>query len=102
MARIMILYPNTPDARFDMDYYKNNHIALVRSSLGDAVERLSVHKGLGGPGGAPAAFLVSAAIEFRDMKSLAAAIAQHGAKISQDVPNFTTIVPIMQIEETII
>ena len=102
MARIVILYPNTPDAPFDMDYYTRKHLELVRSSFGDAVERISVYKGLGGPGGTPAAFIVSTAIEFRDMPSLGAAIGQNGEKISQDVPNFTTIVPTIQIEDKIV
>ena len=102
MARIVILYPNTPDARFDMEYYTNSHLALVRDLLGDAVVSISVHKGVGGPGGSPARFGISTAIECRDMQSLIAAISAGEEKIGQDVANFTTIEPTIQIEEKIV
>ena len=99
MPRIVILYPRTPGAEFNLDYYLRSHLALVRSSLGDAVTGISVHRGIAGPGGVPAAFLISTAIDFRDMKSLQSGIERHGAKIAQDVANFTTIAPTLQIEE---
>ena len=102
MARITILYPNAPDAQFDMEYYKNSHLELVRSLFGDAVTQIAVHKGLGGPGGTPAAFLVATTIDFRDLAALGAAIEQNGEKISADVANFTPIVPTIQIEEKIV
>ena len=102
MARIVILYPNTPGAPFDMDYYTQKHLELVRSSFGETVEHISVYKGLGGPDGAPATFAVSTAIEFRDLPSLGAALEQNAEKISQDVPNFTTIVPMIQIEDRVV
>lgn len=101
MARILILYPATTGAQFDMNYYTQKHLELVRSTFGDAVETISVHKGLGGPGGTPAAFVVTTAIEFRDLASLGAAIEGGGEKINQDVPNFTTIVPTIQIEDKV-
>lgn len=101
MPRIVILYPKTPDAEFNLDYYLKNHIELVRSSFGDAAPRISVYRGLDGPDGKPAPFVVSAAIEFRDMSSLISAIQRHGTRIAQDVANFTTIRPIVQIEEAV-
>ena len=101
MPRIVILYPTTPDAPFNLDYYLKKHIELVRASFGDAVPRISVYRGLDGPDGKPAPFVISAAIEFRDMSSLVAASQRHGAKIAQDVANFTTIRPIVQIEEAV-
>lgn len=101
MVRMLILYPRTPDAQFNLDYYLKTHIELVRSSFSDAVPRISVYRGLDGPDGKPAPFLVSATIEFRDMSSLLSAIQRHGTKIAQDVVNFTTIRPTIQIEESV-
>ena len=102
MLRLVILYPSTKNAEFNLDYYTKHHIELVRSLVGEAATRISVYRGVGGPGGAPAAFPISAAIDFPDMPALISALEQHGAQIGQDVPNFTTISPIIQIEEAII
>ena len=102
MIRTVILYPNTPDGKFDLDYYIKNHIDLVRSSFGDAVVRLSVHKGVSRPNGDPAPFLVSTVVDFRDVDSMTSGMQKHGEEIAKDVSNFTTITPIVQIEESII
>lgn len=102
MARLVVLYPGTPEAEFNLDYYLGSHIELVRSSFGDALTGISVHKGVAGAGGKPATFLVSTAIDFRDMNALISGIERHGAKIAQDVANFTTVPPIIQIEEAVI
>lgn len=49
MIKISVLYPNSDGATFDMDYYCNTHMALVRRLLGDvlkgiAVDQASAHK----------------------------------------------------------
>lgn len=102
MSRITVLYPNTPHARFDMNYYTKSHIELVRSLLGDALVRVSVYQGLSGPGGAPPAFVALTELDFRDMPSMGQALGKHGEEIARDVANFTTITPTVQIAEKIL
>jgi len=59
MIRLTIMYPDAEDAYFDMDYYLNKHIAMVKELCGDAVKECSVERGLGGGGpGAPAPYRV--------------------------------------------
>ena len=48
MAKVSVLYPNGEGKNFDMDYYMNKHIPLVKELLGDALKAASVEKGLGG------------------------------------------------------
>ena len=59
MIRLTIMYPNAEDARFDMEYYQNKHIAMVKEKCGGAVKECSVEQGLGGAEpGSPAPYLV--------------------------------------------
>ena len=51
MIKVSVLYPNQPNGRFDMTYYCDQHIPLVRRLLGSAVKNAAVEQGLSG--GAP-------------------------------------------------
>src|SRR5436190_1828013 len=54
MIRISVLYPSSEGKKFDVNYYVNNHMKLVRERLGSfGLERTEVDKGLAG--GAPGA-----------------------------------------------
>ena len=37
MIVMTVMYPNKPDAKFDMEYYCNTHIPLVQEKVGDAL-----------------------------------------------------------------
>src|SRR5205814_6103825 len=56
MIRISVLYPSSEGKKFDVNYYVNNHMKLVRERLGSfGLVRTEVDKGLaGGAPGAPA------------------------------------------------
>jgi len=51
-----VLYPNSADGTFDIEYYCNTHLPFVVNLLGRCVESGSVDSGLAGgePGEAPA------------------------------------------------
>ncbi len=55
MIKVSVLYPNTADCRFDMDYYRGTHIPLVEEKLGAACKRMEVERGVAGaaPDSAP-------------------------------------------------
>ncbi len=36
MIKVSVLYPHSDGTSFDMDYYCNNHMPMVREKLGDA------------------------------------------------------------------
>src|SRR5687767_13666472 len=56
MIKVSVLYQNAEDKKFDMGYYCNKHIPMVKQKLGAACKRLEVDQGLGGaqPGSNPA------------------------------------------------
>jgi uncharacterized protein (TIGR02118 family) len=102
MIRLTVMYPDAEDAYFDMDYYLNKHIAMVKEVCGDAVKECSVEQGLGGLGpGAPAPYRVIARICLDSVEDLEKYVAPHDPEFIADVPNFTNIIPIIQINEVV-
>ena len=48
MIKASVMYPNTPGARFNHEYYRDKHMPLVKARLGDACKYYTVDKGLAG------------------------------------------------------
>ena len=42
MIKVSVFYPNNEGCRFDMDYYCNSHIPMVREKLGADLKGVSV------------------------------------------------------------
>ena len=51
MIKVSVLYPGNDAATFDMDYFCNSHIPMVKEKLGPPCKNVAVEGGLGG--GAP-------------------------------------------------
>ncbi len=102
MIRLTIMYPNAQDAYFDMEYYQDKHIAMVREKCGDALKGCSVEQGLGGAApGSPPAYVVVARLDVESMEDFLTYVAPHDPVFAADVPNFTNIKPVIQINEVI-
>jgi uncharacterized protein (TIGR02118 family) len=103
MIRLTVMYPNVEDAYFDMDYYQNKHIALVKETCGDVVKECSIEQGLGGPEpGSSPTYLVIARLTFDSMEDFETYVVPHDPEFIADVPNFTNIKPVFQINEVIV
>ena len=91
MAKLVVTYPATPGARFDVDYYLDTHIPLVRAKwaahgLSDASALL--------PDQDDAPFAAIALLGFPDKASIEAALGSPEAEaVFGDLPNFTDIAP---------
>ena len=60
VIKVSVMYPNTPGARFNHEYYRDKHMPLVKARMGDACKSYTVDKGLaGGAPGAPATYVGS-------------------------------------------
>jgi uncharacterized protein (TIGR02118 family) len=57
MVKISVLYPHKDGSGFNMNYYLNNHIPMVRQKLGAACKGVAVEQGLAG--GVPAGAYVN-------------------------------------------
>ena len=63
MIKVSVMYPNTPGARFNHDYYRDKHMPLVKARMGESCKYYTVDKGLaGGTPGAPLRHMLACAI----------------------------------------
>jgi uncharacterized protein (TIGR02118 family) len=100
MAVVTVFYPAKPGSSFDMDYYLQNHMKMVEATWGPAGLRgYTVLKGVGAPGGGEPAFQVVTSLDFTSAEAFGAALAESGAKVMGDVPNFTDLQPMVQISD---
>ncbi|GAA3537083.1 EthD family reductase [Zobellella aerophila] len=103
MIRVSVLYTNSEGCRFDMDYYRDHHIPLLRARLGEVLKQVTVEQGIGGGRpGASAPYLVMCHQLFESVEAFQNAIAPHGAEIMADVANFTDIKPKIQFSRIIL
>ncbi len=98
MKYVAVTYPNKDGATFDLDYYLGKHVPMVADLLANRIE---VCQGIGTPDGGPVAFLCVARIWINSIEEFASAMVQHGVRIMGDIPNYTNVAPIIQIEEVL-
>ena len=101
MRCITVLYPNSPDLRFDFDYYANKHRTLIERLYGKGIARYEVRRGIATPDGKPPVYAAVITIWIGSQEAFDAAAAQHSATIIADVPNFTDAMPLIQIDESV-
>ena len=99
MIRVTVLYPKQDGGTFDYDYYMQKHMAIVRDKLGAALKRVEAGRGLGAPGGAAETYVTHANLYFDNMDAFGAAFGPVAGDIMADVPNFTNLTPVVQLEE---
>jgi uncharacterized protein (TIGR02118 family) len=100
MIKVSVLYPNRDGSKFDMDYYCNSHIPMVRQKLGAACKGAAVEHGLSGaaPGSRPA-FIAMGHLYFDTLEAFQAAFGPHAQAFMADIPNYTDIEPTLQISD---
>ena len=98
MIKVSVLYPNGDGHKFDMDYYCNSHMPMVKQKLGSACKGVAVEQGLGGPEpGSPAPFAAMGHLLFDSIETFQGAFGPHAETFMSDIPNFTNIAPSIQI-----
>ncbi|MDD5277317.1 MAG: EthD family reductase [Methylovulum sp.] len=105
MIKISILYPNKPDARFDIPYYLETHIPMVLEVFNShpGYKGVSIDRGLAGaiPGTA-AAYAVMCHFLFDSVDDFMAAFTPHAEKLQGDIANYTDIEPVIQVNEVLL
>jgi uncharacterized protein (TIGR02118 family) len=95
-----VLYPKSSESHFDHDYYVQKHIPLVQARWAEmGLESSEVMRGVAGPDGAAPTFELICLLSFDSTEQVRAALAKFGAEIVGDVPNFTNIEPVIQLNE---
>jgi len=102
MIRVSVMYPRAEGKRFDMDYYMNRHMPLVREQLGPhGLVAAEVDRGVAGmDGGEPPCFAV-AQLTFDSIETFQKAFDAAGGPLVEDIPNYTDTQPVVQVSEVI-
>lgn len=94
MIRLSVLYPATDGADFDHDYYRDHHVPMVSKEWG--LEGAEIDRGVQGP------YVAAVHLRFPSMEAFQDAMASEATqKILADLPNYTTITPVMQVSEIV-
>lgn len=97
---LQVLYPITDGTRFDHDYYRETHLALVSEHMGAHIERTLVTKGqAGGPDTPPSIYAIATFI-FADQAAMGSAM-KSSAPVMADIANFTDVQPQILIGDVI-
>lgn len=102
MIKVSIMYPYAPGARFDHEYYLGIHMPQIKACLGDACKHYTVDKGLvGATPDAPPTYIVMGHIYSGSIDEFLPAMEPHLPRILGDIPNFTDLIPVIQISEVV-
>ena len=100
MVKVSILYPNDEGKKFDMDYYLDTHMPLVQKLLGAACTKIGVDQGIaGGTPGSKAPYIAIGHLYFNSVEDFVSSFTPNANAIMNDLPNFTDIIPVPQVNE---
>lgn len=103
VIKVSVMYPNTPGARFDHDYYRDRHMPFVKNRMGEKCKYYTVDKGLaGGEPNAPATYVGMCHIFCDSVEAFEAGFGPHAKEILADIPNYTDLSPVIQISEVVV
>ena len=95
MISVVILYRKSDDSTFDMDYYTSTHMPMLAAAVGEACQGWGVSE--------PSAKDHAVGWLMADsQEAFDAAMAQHGAGIIGDVPNYTNTQPELIVGKVIV
>jgi uncharacterized protein (TIGR02118 family) len=100
MKCVTMIYPNKQDATFDFDYYLNRHIPRARKLTND--QGTEIRKGVSTPTGIPVPYICVCRFWINSEAEYRAVMEEHGKDFLADIPNFTNIQPVVQIDEVIL
>ena len=102
MIKVSVMYPNSKDVQFDVDYYKNNHLPMVSKAVGSALKGIELDLGLASRiPGEPAPYIAIAHLLFENIESFKAAFGPHAEMFAADIKNYSNVNGELQISELI-
>ncbi len=100
MVVLTVIYPKTAESYFDLRYYLHEHIPLVKARLNAmGLQSINVLRGATALDGGSPAFELIAQLTFDSLQQVQESLGKHGQEIMADIPKFTNIQPLIQINE---
>lgn len=98
MVKVSVMYPNREGTKFDIAYYINRRIPMVRQLLGSSLKGVSVEHGISGMGsGSSAPYIAMGHLLFDSLEAFQTSFSPHAQAIMEDIPKYTNSEPIVQI-----
>jgi uncharacterized protein (TIGR02118 family) len=102
MIIVSVMYPKTEHSHFDLSYYLERHIPLVKGRLEQfGLMDIRLMRGTATLDGATPTYEVIGELAFPSMQHLRDGLAKHGNEIIADIPMFTDVQPAIQINEAL-
>lgn len=103
MVIVSVMYPAGAGAKFDMDYYRKTHVPMVGARWSDCgLREVKILTGAGAPGGGAPTYSVIALLTFNSAADFNQAVARNGAEIIGDIPNFSSVQPVIQVNDVLV
>jgi uncharacterized protein (TIGR02118 family) len=100
MIRVAVMYPRTEGKSFDLEYYKNTHMKLVKEKLGPfGLIASEVDSAVAGMDDSPSPYVTIGYIIFDTLDQFQTGFAKVGGELIADIPNYTEIEPVIQVSE---
>lgn len=100
MIKVTVFYPNSEGSRFDIDYYCNSHMPMVRAKCGAALKGMDIDHGTSdGTPGSRAPYACMGHLYFDSLEAFQSSFGPHTKEIMADIPNYTDVKPSIQISE---
>ena len=102
MIIISVIYPKTDESHFDHGYYLERHIPLVKKRwAAHGLVRVELVRGVSAMDGGACSFELLGMLSFGSREEMQGALAAYGAEVMGDIPNFTNVQPVLQINEPV-
>jgi uncharacterized protein (TIGR02118 family) len=98
MIRVLVLYPRVEGKRFDLDYYKNRHMPLVKERLNPVKVEMDIGISRGDQ---RTPYLAVSHMIFESIEQLATRYAKAADELNADKLKFTDLDLIFQVSEIV-
>jgi uncharacterized protein (TIGR02118 family) len=103
MVIVSVMYPATEGASFNLDYYLKTHVPMVGARWKDCgLREAKVLRGSGAPGGGSPTYSIMTLLTFDSAADFQQAVERHGPEIIGDIPNFSNVQPVIQINDVLV
>lgn len=103
MIKVSVMYPNADGTRFDHEYYRDTHMPLVKTRMGDYCRSYTIDRGLSGVQSAsPAPYVAMCHIFCDSLEDFRAGFGPHSSEVLADIPNYTDSTSVIQISEVVV
>jgi uncharacterized protein (TIGR02118 family) len=100
MILVTVMYPAGAQTSFDVEYYLNKHMPLVKERwTPHGLKSAQVLRGTSKADGSAPDYQVMALLTFGSMDDFKSAGKAHGREIFADIPNFTNAQATVQIND---